>query len=424
MNRGVLPFVGSLLFTVGCGLLLDAAPPRDDAAIGQGMDAGGSDAAGSDAARDDTGGEIVDARPGHDAPGDVPPDGRALDAPRPADAGRFECGGDAECTTGTPCVEGTCGAFGRCSYTVLDGAACAGGGECRGGLCQLPMCGNGEADPGEECDIPAGLSAEGCIDCRFACSGTSCDDGNPCNGVEACVTVPSGRVCRTRPPSLICTPSTPCHSSFCVTGATGEAECRETLVEPDLDGDGYAVSTECGAQGADCDDEDPDRNPGLPEICNSGAPIDDDCDPDTSAGALVRWCPDRDLDGFGDLSGAVSSCTRPAGSFTLDCTDCWDAPTGGAAAVHPGQTEFFTAPYCPSGGACSFDYDCNTVLTLEVDREETCRLLSFASCGRGDGWARDVGVPGCGARGGFVECVGAAVICGQRAPVSRLQGCR
>jgi hypothetical protein len=69
----------------------------------------------------------------------------------------------------------------------------------------------------------------------------------------------------------------------------------------DSDGDGYfdAASAECQdtypADQLDCDDEDPDVNPGvLEETCNG---IDDDCDPGTSDE------PDADEDGFTPCEG-------------------------------------------------------------------------------------------------------------------------
>lgn len=53
-------------------------------------------------------------------------------------------------------------------------------------------CGNGQIDPGEQCDN--GGQSGGCCtaDCRFAAAGTACNDGNPntidsCNATGACV---------------------------------------------------------------------------------------------------------------------------------------------------------------------------------------------------------------------------------------------
>lgn len=52
---------------------------------------------------------------------------------------------------------------------------------------------------------------------------------------------------------------------------------------PDLDEDGYGdpASLFCTHGELDCDDSNPDVNPGMPEIPGNG--IDDDCDPTTPA---------------------------------------------------------------------------------------------------------------------------------------------
>jgi hypothetical protein len=78
------------------------------------------------------------------------------------------------------------------------------------------------------------------------------------------------------------------------------------VVCTDGDGDGYAV--EGGACGAvDCDDTDPDVNPGEDEICDNG--IDDDCDgliddDDSDCGGLT--CFDSDGGLTFDVAGYVS----------------------------------------------------------------------------------------------------------------------
>lgn len=94
-----------------------------------------------------------------------------------------------------------------------------------------------------------------------------CDDGAYCNGKETC---------------------DPEHkdadSSGCVAGKKpcGSNSCLEEkeacgCEEPDQDDDG-ADSEECG--GNDCDDQDADRYPGNPEVCDA-KDHDEDCDPTT-----------------------------------------------------------------------------------------------------------------------------------------------
>ena len=89
----------------------------------------------------------------------------------------------------------------------------------------------------------------------------------------------------------------------------------------DLDGDGYqtaACNADPNMQGGDCDDQDPNVNPGAMERCGNFK--DDDC----QGGDVpcLQNCMDRDLDGFGEGSG----CRGP------DCDD-------NAAQSNPWQSE-------------------------------------------------------------------------------------
>ncbi|MCB9521890.1 MAG: hypothetical protein H6702_00750 [Myxococcales bacterium] len=88
----------------------------------------------------------------------------------------------------------------------------------------------------------------------------------------------------------------------------------------DLDGDGFqdAACNEDRASGGDCDDTNPNVNPGVGERCGNGR--DDDCaDGDIPC---LQNCVDMDLDGFGEGSG----CRGP------DCNDR-------DARVNPWRTE-------------------------------------------------------------------------------------
>ena len=95
-----------------------------------------------------------------------------------------------------------------------------------------------DVDADADSDVDADVDADG--DTDPTCDPATCDNGDPCDGVEQCV----GGECR-----------------------AGEA--------PDLDqdGDGHELD-DCG--GDDCDDLDADAYPGQPEICFDGA--DNDCD--------------------------------------------------------------------------------------------------------------------------------------------------
>lgn len=106
----------------------------------------------------------------------------------------------------------------------------------------------------------------------------------------------------------------------------------------DGDGDGYAGGTVVSADldctdpgefavGADCDDANPNRSPGLAEVPANG--IDDDC-----SGFEACW-HDVDNDGYG--AGTIDSADA-------DCADAGEATAGGdcndaALTIHPGAPE-------------------------------------------------------------------------------------
>ena len=84
--------------------------------------------------------------------------------------------------------------------------------------------------------------------------------------------------------------------------------------------------------GGDCDDANPDVNPGESESCNA---LDDNCNGVIDEGfPTTSYYLDADGDGWGDSSATLEACYYPAG-YAEDAGDCDD----GAAHVNPGETE-------------------------------------------------------------------------------------
>lgn len=145
-----------------------------------------------------------------------------------------------------------------------DGAPCNGAEVCESGRCLVgtPLaCDDGLSCTSDECDDAAG-------GCAFVPDDALCSDANACNGTETCeVTV--GCTAGAAPD---CDDAKDCTTDACApaTGCTHRTR--------DLDGDGYGDETCMAAGGVpatDCDDADPNANPGAPELCNGR---DDNCD--------------------------------------------------------------------------------------------------------------------------------------------------
>ncbi|MEZ4320055.1 MAG: MopE-related protein [Myxococcota bacterium] len=116
----------------------------------------------------------------------------------------------------------------------------------------------------------------------------------------------------------------------------------------DADGDGFGlalsrvsacfVPPDAALVAGDCNDGDPSRHPGAPEVCdgvdNDCDTLVDDADPDLDASTGQVWYPDLDGDGFGDFDDERFACIVPANGV-LDGTDCDD----GNALVNPDAFE-------------------------------------------------------------------------------------
>ncbi len=144
---------------------------------------------------------------------------------------------------------------------------------------------------------------------------------------------------------------------------------------PDVDEDGYGDSDspldDCTqpsgyvADGGDCDDEDPDRNPSALEICNE---VDDNCDDqvDNDAEPLTFY-RDSDGDGYGDPELTEYGCT-PSTGYVDNSEDCDD----GNIETHPGAQEW-----------CDLiDHDCDN----EIWDNDAINALTWYEDADGDGY--------------------------------------
>ncbi len=115
----------------------------------------------------------------------------------------------------------------------------------------------------------------------------------------------------------------------------------------DADGDGYGTTEDttdsCAQpdgyilQAGDCDDTNPDINPGATEVCDG---VDNDCDgnADDDAVDAATWYWDVDRDGYGDETHPTYACTQPQGNSAIggDCDDT-DPAINPAAEEIPGN---------------------------------------------------------------------------------------
>ncbi|MCB9679611.1 MAG: hypothetical protein H6737_31180 [Alphaproteobacteria bacterium] len=135
---------------------------------------------------------------------------------------------------------------------------------------------------------------------------------------------------------------------------------------PDGDGDGVGMCT-------DCNDADPARFPGNPEICDG---IDNNCNGQSEEGlTFVTYYTDLDSDGYGVNGTGTSACTVLPGATVAG--DCNDTP-GAGSAIHPGATELCDGIDNDCNGAADFggggqevDADNDTYLRCEGDCRDT-----------------------------------------------------
>jgi len=179
-----------------------------------------------------------------------------------------------------------------------------------------------------------------------------------------------------------CTPTEPGTELTCDDGidndCDGDVDADDTDCCPDNDGDGFNDAA-CG--GADCNDNDPNINPGATEQCIDA--VDNDCDAlidcaDPDCDNDPACCPDADGDGFTDAACGGTDCND--GDPNINplaaeiCTDTIDNDCD--AAIDCADSDCSGDPACvcaPKGASCLFDSDCCSNKCRGPNGNMTCK---------------------------------------------------
>ncbi len=221
------------------------------------------------------------------------------------------------------------------------------------------LCGDGNVDPGEDCDGGACCEA----DCSFSVAGTACADGQFCNGDETCDGAGA------------CDPGTPvnCDDVVACTDDTcneGTDSCDNVANDANCDDGLFCNGTEtcdavadCQAGAAvDCDDGIACTN----DSCNEGTdscdnvdncPPGESCNLGTGLCVAGPFCGDGNVDPGEDCDGGL--CCEADCSFSVAGTNCDD----GLFCTNPDTCDGAgtcggPARNCSDGVACTDD-NCN-----------------------------------------------------------------
>jgi hypothetical protein len=262
-----------------------------------------------------------------------------------------------------------------------------------GGTCTTAAdCDDGVFCNGVEQCMPgaAGAGADGCVTGTAACLPTQvCNEGTDhCDTM--CDTMPDadrdgrralecgGDDCDDADPNRY-----PGNPEVCDPSSHDE-DCRDTTFGfVDADMDGFVDATCCNttaagtACGDDCNDLRPTVNPSAMEVCDG---LDNNCGGGTDEGVQQVFYVDRDGDAFGvnDAATNMLACFRPMGYSDID-GDCNDDPAMGGDDIHPGAFD-----------ACdgTIDHDCDMVVdnppggcscTVGTDPPRPCLLPGACS---------------------------------------------
>jgi hypothetical protein len=223
-----------------------------------------------------------------------------------------ECLSDAACSNGgNVCVTAACGANHACATKpVADGTSCSDGNTCNGvEACKAGACQSGQplvCNSGTPCLVDSCDPVKGCV-ATPAAEGTSCSDGNACNGVEKC----SGGACQSGQP-LVCNSGNPCLADSC-------DAVKGCVATPVADGtscsDGNACNGAETCKAGAC-------TAGQPLSCGGQGPcLAGSCD--AKVGCIVTPLKDGTPCPDGDVCNGTETCAAGActAGVALSCDD-------------------------------------------------------------------------------------------------------
>jgi len=307
-------------------------------------------------------------------------------------AGACVGGGVLDCNDGNVCTDDSCDPAQGCVHTANsapcdDGNICTTGDHCAAGSCVgagVLDCNDGNVCTDDSCD-----PMQGCV---HTPNSAPCDDGNICTVNDQCtgglcvgggaLDCNDGNICTDDQ----CSPAAGCLHLCNATGSedpccsdpacSGEPICTG-IVCVDNDGDGYGnpASTACPHPELDCDDTDPNVNPGASEGPPGAASCydrrDNDCDGyvDSADDGCTTACIDRDGDGYGNP--ASTACPHPG----LDCDDDPSRDPAVCETCACGTAECAPCARCINPGAKEFSGD---GIDSNCNNQENCFIATAA----------------------------------------------